>query len=164
MLYDLPVLEYLLRGEAPLPWMFDQGEIERIATAEPAMRRAALAHGPYAAVAGAGDVQALPECWLAHWRHLLPPTTRAQAQRLEGLVELVRAHRAGLASVPMREAVAARAASEMRRALEAKLVSYFRRTLLEPAAVFAHVLLVALEFERVRGALVGRRLYSAENG
>lgn len=164
VLPDLPALEHLLRGEAPFPWMFDEDDLRSLAAAEPEMRRALLERGVHASRATGARAQSLLERWLAEWRRRLPATGRHEARRLEQLVVLVRAHRAAFAPAPLSAPPSPRAAWEARRQLEAKAVRHFRRAFMEPAALFAHLLLVALEFERLRAALVSRRLFSAEDG
>lgn len=162
VLLDLPALEHLLRGEPPFPWMFDEDNLKALAIAEAKARRRLLEHGEYAPLARGPREQPLLECWLAEWRRRLPEMPRPEVRRLEQLVALVWAHRASFASAPVGEPASARMAWEARRQLEAKVVQHFRRAFMEPAAVFAHLLLLALEFERLRGALVSRRLFFAE--
>ncbi len=163
-LVDLPALEYLLRGEPALPWMMEEVPLKALALAEPEARRAALGQGDYGPLAQGADGGSLLEGWLRQWRQLLPAMPAPAARRLEELVALVRDHRAAFVPVPSGETASPRAAWDTRRRLEAQAMGHFRRAFLEPAAVFAHLLLLALEFERVRGALVTRRLFASEEG
>jgi hypothetical protein len=48
----------------------------------------------------------------------------------------------------------------LRRALQARLSLLMRRATLEPAAAFIHLALSALELERLRGELLGRKLFA----
>jgi hypothetical protein len=164
MLVDLPALEYLLRGEPALPWMMEEDSLKALALAEPGARRAVLERGNYGPLAQATDGQSLLDRWLQAWRRLLPRMPNRAARRLERLVALVRDHRAAFAPARPGEAVSPRAAWDARRRLEAAAARHFRRSFLEPVAVFAHLLLLALEFERVRGALVTRCLFASEGG
>ncbi|MEW5708407.1 MAG: hypothetical protein AB1830_05790 [Pseudomonadota bacterium] len=164
VLVDLPALEYLLRGEPALPWMMEEDSLKALALAEPEARRAVLGQGDYGPLAQGADRESLLERWLRAWRSLLPRMPNRAARRLEGLVVLVRDHRAAFAPAPSGESPSPRAAWDARRRLEAQAARHFRRAFLEPAAVFAHLLLLALEFERLRGALVTRRLFASEGG
>jgi hypothetical protein len=50
--------------------------------------------------------------------------------------------------------------TQLRRALQARLSLLMRRATLEPAAAFIHLALNALELERLRGELLGRKLFA----
>ena len=50
--------------------------------------------------------------------------------------------------------------TQLRRALQARLSLLLRRATLEPAAAFIHLALSALELERLRGELLGRKLFA----
>ena len=159
-LIDLPAVDHLLKGAAALPWMLEEEHLKPIAAAEPETRATILAHGALAPLArGAGDLAA---AWLLEWQRRLPRLARGARRRLDGLIDTVRAHRAAFAPPPVEEPALARAAWELRRQLERRAVRHFRAGFLEATAVFAYLLLQALEFERVRGELVSRLLFARE--
>ncbi|MEO5363643.1 MAG: hypothetical protein H7838_08475 [Magnetococcus sp. DMHC-8] len=53
------------------------------------------------------------------------------------------------------------AARQARQRLQQQLRELFRRQIGQPAALFIHLALLALDFERLRGGLVLRALYHA---
>jgi hypothetical protein len=114
-----------------------------------------VVYAPLARRAGA-----LPERWLDEWQRRLGSPSGAGRQRLLRLVRTVRVHLAALATLPGAEPMPARAAWALRRALEQRFVHHFRSGFLEPTAVFAFLMLEALEFERVRGELVSRAVFN----
>ncbi len=158
---DLPAMEHLLAGGEPLPWMHQEASLTGGAARA---TRAGLARqareGGFARTRVGADLSRR-EYWIAAWRTRLPRTAPAPARRIERLVELLREHldsRAGPAEARVDRH------GRRDRDFESRVVGHFRRALMEPAAVFAYLLLVALEFERLRGALVGRLLFAARAG
>jgi hypothetical protein len=170
-LVDLPALDYLLGATATpspadaqrhraLPWMLDAVELKAIAAADVEARAAALAATAYAPLArGPGSLR---DRWFAEWLRRLPRLAARPARRLARLRELLRAHLAAFVPPPGAEPMPARAAWMLRRELEHKVARVFRAAFLEPTVVFAFLVLEALEFERVRGALAARLLFSGE--
>lgn len=176
ILIDLPVVDYLLRGEPLIGWMLDDEYLKPIAAADAPVRGAVLGQTVYAplartksAVAGfsrrglrvdfAGDAP-LRERWLTEWQRCLNVAETGQHKQIERLVRSVFAHldsllaRAGEAPMP------ARAAWALRQELERRFQRYFRAGFLESSAIFAYLILEALEFERLRGELVSRRIFA----
>lgn len=151
ILPDLPAAAYLLRGEAAHDWMREDPNLRALANAEPGLRRRVLAQGPWAAL-GAARADSPVACWLEEWRRRWPGV-RGQHAALEQLVKLVRAHRLAFGQG---EAAGAWAA---RRAFTSSLEALLRRAFLSPVAVFAWLLLVALELERLRAELLTRALF-----
>lgn len=156
-LIELPALDYLLHGGAALSWMRDEPRLQSIAAVEPGQRAAVLAQGELAAIARGDQGNTLIERWLVEWRLRLPALARGEMVHLERLARLV---------LTALDEAAARAleltvhdSSVIRRRLENALTFEFRRRFLEPAAIFAHLLLVILEFAEVRGALVSRVIF-----
>jgi hypothetical protein len=159
-LIDLPALHHLLKGGAALPWMLEDEHLKPIAAADPAARATVLTHGDFAPLArGTGDLTAR---WLTEWQRRLPTLARPAQRGLARLLATVRAHGGAFAPRPAHEPLPARSAWELRRQLERRVVQHFRTGFLAPAAVFAYLLLQALEFERVRGELVSRGLFARE--
>ena len=88
--------------------------------------------------------------WLAHWRTLWPPCAAEERDALEELVRTVEAHLERFSRATAEEA------EPLRLALRARVETLFRRHAPGPAAAFDHLLLLALECERLRAALLGR--------
>jgi hypothetical protein len=105
----------------------------------------------------------LVEDWIAAWRAAWPPRPLRARRSLERLLAAVRQHRRGLEALGGASELPGREAWERRRALDAQMQREFRVSLLTPAAVFAHLMLEALDVERLRAELVRRRLFAAEH-
>lgn len=97
--------------------------------------------------------------WLAEWRRLWPDCGAEERDAIEELVHAVEAHLQRFARASPDDAPG------LRLALRARVETLFRRHALGPAAAFDHLLLLALECERLRAELVaraGRRTEAAE--
>lgn len=154
----------------PLRWMRTDAVFAHYADGNTATRRAALTTGPLAALgqallsvdrsdgtpADAADARPvvrppatdlLPRtlaAWLAHWRTLWPVTPASEHADLDGLIALARAHRQRFAALPVADTGAAREAFAER--VSARL----RADPSRPVALFAYLLLIALDLERLR--------------
>ncbi len=80
----------------------------------------------------------------------MPPTSA-----LNALAHAVQAHAARLAHAGAQETSATH-----RRELEKTATRLFRRHGASPTAVFSHLVLTALDLERLRGGIVRRRLFA----
>jgi hypothetical protein len=148
---DLPTLDALLRGEVPR-WVQQDAmlaafiELERGATSNKSPLNALLP-GPKHEPTLAGR-------WYAHWRALWPQGAR-ERRALTVLAETMKAHVARLdLAGPQDTSVA------YRRALAQGVTRMFRRHGGSPVAVFCHLVLVALDLERLRGGLARRALFA----
>jgi hypothetical protein len=105
---------------------------------------------------GPGDhtAQAREE-WLARWRALWPSCGVDDEHAMRTLVETVESHLARFSRAPVDEAW------PLRHALQARVELLFRRFALTPAAAFAHLLLVALDLERLRAEIAVRAAFPA---
>lgn len=158
----------------PLRWMRTDPVFARYVDGNTAMRRASLTTGPLAPLgtalathaahtepiepaehdsvtarpaARAPGTDVLPSAlaaWLAHWRALWPSTTAGERDDLERLVALTRAHRQRFATVAVGDTGAAR------EAFAERVTAHLRADPSRPAALFAYLLLVALDLERLR--------------
>jgi hypothetical protein len=88
--------------------------------------------------------------WLAGWRDLWPDCAAEEREALEELVRVVEAHLERFARSPPDDA------EPLRLALRLRVEALFRRHALGPAAAFEHLLLAALEAERLRAELMER--------
>lgn len=152
---DLPVLDGLLRGAAP-DWLrhdpifapfVDRG-LQGLATV--------FEDSSFAPLSPATD-RTLGEQWLVHWRALWPRGCANDRQWLDTLADAVADHTQYLA-----RAGAGDSSSHKRHDLARLAVRLFRRRSGTPVALFSHLVLVALDIERLRGGLVRRRLFDAE--
>lgn len=153
-LADLPVLQHLARGGEPLPWMLDDPDVRTLCSAPPGQRAATVAAGRFAPLAAAwSEPASLAQAWHAAWERRLPQRTRDAEDGLNQVASALLAHGRAFATAPPGTGAL------LRRALQARLSLLLRRTTLEPAAVFIHVALCALDFERLRGELLRRALF-----
>jgi hypothetical protein len=167
-LIDLPAVQHLL-SDAPLPrWLTADPHLSAYAAGNRAMRRAHLAQGPLAPLVEAMSLAAQPgptraaarrpgerlhpllQAWQAQWQRKWPACSDEQRTALLQLLHTVRAHLAAFANLPVETTAAARE----------RLAERARRQLHDaagqPAALFAYLLLVALDVERLRGEFVLR--------
>lgn len=153
-LVDLPVLERLLGREPPPPWVRDDVELARFALEERDARREAMqAAGLGPIVEAALQGRTAREGWLERWRELLPRRLGGGVAELREMAERVAAHVDRMAGSRELDGWEARAG------LERDLARAFRWRAMRPVAVWAHLGLTALELERLRGALLRRRLF-----
>jgi len=155
-LVDLPALDHLLQGEAPEPWMRDDPLLGIVAAADPAHRVAVLADGPLAPLVRGEPEQDLVDRWRVEWRRRLPTLRRDVRVHLDRLVQRAQALRA---ADPRRPAVDSMAHVHD---FASGIIFEFRRSFLQPVAIFSHLLLDAVEFVRLRGALLSRALFERE--
>jgi hypothetical protein len=155
VLCNLPAVDHLLRGEPARPWMREDRWLQPLALDAPVTARVqGLAETPYAPLGGAHPANGdLAGAWVDHWRSLWPAASPSERRSLETLVSLVAEHYRVLASG---EAIGSARARE---ALESRLRRAVRHHTHEPAAAYLHLALVALNLERLRGALIRRQLF-----
>jgi hypothetical protein len=151
---DLPALQYLLTGDAAPGWLRNDPELRLFAADTPELRVQALQSSDYAPLLR--DWQGgepLYASWLEHWRRLWPEASRLVIG-LETLARLLRRHLgalslySGSSSAPLQETLL----RELNRA--------FRRYSFQPAAAFAHLGLVALDVQKLRGQLLQRAVFN----
>ena len=102
MLPDLPVLQHLARGGEPGAWMHDDPDYRALCAAPPGERRAALAAGPFGALAGAWSApESLARAWHAEWQRRLPRAAgRRATTRLQQLAAALLEHGTAFAAAP----------------------------------------------------------------
>jgi hypothetical protein len=159
VLVDLPAIQHLL-GDAPLPrWLRDDPHLAPYAAGDRIARRAplraTLSRHDGAARAGRrgrrGDpLHPLLHAWQVQWQQRWPSCSDEQGSALQLLVRTARSHLAAFASLPTGDTAASRErlAERLRRQLHDAAA--------QPAALFAYLLLVALDLERLRGEFVLR--------
>jgi hypothetical protein len=132
-----------------IPQLEHAGPVPEWLLADPILgRRTALAAFEPAI---AGRVP-LAQLWLARWRELRPPLDATTAQLLAAVGKAVREHAQRIAQDGA-DAVA------LREQLRVRLKRLFRAAAGTPVATLCHLVLMALDFERLRGGLVNRSLF-----
>ncbi|HZD90587.1 MAG TPA: hypothetical protein VE224_10835 [Pseudolabrys sp.] len=151
---DLPAIDALLADATPR-WAAQDSWLAPFSEPDMTRRHAALQASPFAPLLPRdGDSTPLGARWAQHWRALWPQMSAADARALNALARAVRDHIVRLAHAGPQERSAPH-----RRDLERVVTRLFRRHAASPTAVFAHLLLTALDLERLRGGLVRRRLF-----
>jgi lambda repressor-like predicted transcriptional regulator len=147
---DLPAIDALLRGERP-EWASQDTALVAFLQSE----RSALEKSPLAPLLPApGREASLARRWFAHWRALWPRGDGRQA--LDSLADTIKVHFESLSRAGLQET-----SRGYRRALAHNVTRLFRRHGGSPTAMFCHLVLVALDLERLRGGLAHRRLFPA---
>jgi hypothetical protein len=150
---DLPALQYLLTGGSIPAWMRDDPELNVFATENPGTRLEAMQNSDLAWLAEGWQMdQPLVDNWLDYWRSRWPREPKLTGG-LEHLARLLQEQ------VHLQHNNTA-AATDPRAVLGGRLTAVFRRYSFQPAAACAHIGLVALELEKLRGDLVRRLLYT----
>ena len=147
---DLAVCAHLARGGTPCAWMADDALYCDLCERDSAGTRAAPPRGALAPLAPAwAESDRIGRIWQAEWQRRLPQGA-LEATLLSELVDAIAAHLVLFRDPALREGEA------LRRALAARLTVLFRRAMLDPAAAFVYLALIAQDGERLRGELVRR--------
>jgi hypothetical protein len=176
-LVDLPALLHLLGDEPPPAWIGADPELAGYAAAPAAARIDALRAGPHAPIVVAlqrareapqpaaasslrRTVQATAarthdalQAWLGEWQRRWPAVGwpgADEAGALRALTRELRAHLDRFARASPEDAHPAR------ESLQQRMQALLRRRPAEPVALFAYLVLVALDVERLRGEFVLR--------
>jgi len=156
-LADLAAVQHWARGDVPqAAWLADDDilrDLDATADAAPPTRSSALDTAWRALVRDARrEPAAVASRWLDAWLALLPKG--AGGRTIERtLVPLLHRHAQAFAAPQSIDGWG------QRRALQARLVALWRRHPVEPVAVFAHLALQAIEFERLRAEVIGRAAF-----
>jgi hypothetical protein len=154
LLPDLALLQHLARGGTPAAWMQDDDRWRALCAAPPPARQAVLAAGPAADLADAWTApHEMGAAWQRAWQRRLPQPFGDARGMLDRLVQLLVDHRQAFAEAAPSQGW------QQRGALQARLTLLLRRAALEPAAVFAHLALCALDLERLRAELLRPLLF-----
>lgn len=144
---DLPAIAVALADATP-DWVWQDTVFADLAEADAG---AASVLAPLAK----SDSRSLTARWLSHWRTLWPRGSDADRRGLKQLITVVTAHFGQLSGAHAQEA-----SGPYRRDLDRVVRRLFRRDGAAPAAVFCHLIFVALDLERLRGGLLRRRLFA----
>jgi hypothetical protein len=164
-LIDLPALQHLL-AEAPLPkWLRADPQLASYVAPNRSMRRALLAQGWLAPLIAAAETAAPPrrtasarrealhpllQAWQAQWQQRWPDCSEEEHAALQRLLRTVRSHLLAFAALSVETAAQARAA------LAERTLRQLHAAAAQPVALFAYLLLVAVDVERLRGEFVLR--------
>lgn len=150
---DLPALQYLMNGEVSPAWMLEDPGLRVFASETITLRLEAMRNSDVNPLLTAWQRgSALPEAWLEQWQRLWPAQP-ANGSGLTYLARLLRQHLQVLHSAPT-------GATEYQRDhVEHRLTLAFRRYSLRPAAACAHLGLIAIDLEKLRGELAFRLLF-----
>jgi hypothetical protein len=152
---DIPALEYLLSGGTALQWMLNDPKLKSLTNINYNLRIDAFNSSDCRPLMQSWQAgQSLLPAWISHWQHLWPAASHQQRTALRKLATIFLHHLQSLNEVENNSATAAR------KILADKLIWEFRRNLQQAAAAFAHLALVALDLERLRGNLVSRALFN----
>ncbi len=151
---DLPVLQFLLQAEAAPAWLQDDPDLHKFVDTDNASVVDTLRGSDHAYLAEAW-LQGTPlyDAWFEQWQRLWPTASHFR----DGLVDigkLIRKH------IHAEQTVKIPTTGHTRDSLAAGLNSAFRRYSFKPAAACAHLGLVALDLERLRGELAYRALFT----
>lgn len=153
-LVDLPALAYLMRAEPAHAWIVQDPALKDFSTNDMTGRRSALSRADTGALISAWETgQPLHRVWLREWRRRWPQIPSAEARQLSELAALLQHHIEAFAATPLQDAW------QQRRMLWDRLRQIFRRDFLTPAAAFAYLAIVALDFERLRAELTSSLLF-----
>jgi hypothetical protein len=150
---DLASIQHLLSQEAIPAWMMADSALEPFTAGTLAERRRAMHDSDCACLVQHWN-PSVPLCqtWLQCWQKLWPQLPRLAA----GLRQLGALH-ATLAGIEL--AGVTDLSGQQRADLQGAYERVFRRYPFQPAAVFAHLALVALDVQQLRGAILRRLLF-----
>ncbi|MEJ2646096.1 MAG: hypothetical protein P8180_14460 [Gammaproteobacteria bacterium] len=150
----LPLLRELLTAERLPAWIQADPRLKDFVQEGREARLGALARTRWSPLTAAwSQGQPLRSGWLAHWRTLWPAGAGAHGDALEQLQHRVQEHIEWMAGSSADNGATAR------EALARVLLRFFRRCHQQPAATFAHLGLIALDLERLRGEVAERVLF-----
>ncbi len=149
---DLPALQFLLETESAPAWMHDEADLSQF-TSDNKSALPETRLGPEYVYLGKAWQEGIPlyEAWFEQWQRLWPAKTGLR----NGLIHIGRLVRQYL----LNEQATALPANDRLNTLAVELNAAFRRYSFKPAAACAHLGLVALDLERLRGELVQRALF-----
>ncbi len=154
----LDAVAWLMRGQPPPAWMEKDAVLNDLAIHAIDVRRHAIAESPFGILADGNGSENLQASWFERWTRLRPATSGSARAGMQALVAAVTQYRA---------AIDRRGASRAERAdargqLGARAMSLMHRHIQEPVVVFSHLVLVALDLQRLRDGLLRRTVFGDE--
>lgn len=153
----LPFFTHLVRDQ-PIPaWMRDDMTLAHLTSEDPDRRREALQASVMGGIGdaireGVAPTVAWLDGWSETWPEVRPDVERSLLQLRSALEKNAEAIRLDPSIHPV--------GPKLRAPLTARLNSLFRKYSGQVAAVFAHIALMSLDLERMRGGLVIRALFT----
>ncbi len=158
VLPDLPLLQHLLSGEASPDWLRHDPEFGPALREDGTIRWEVLQAIGYAPLLTAWQHGTpLAQAWVEHWRSLWPDRPAPVHAALDALAAMLADYMQVLADGDVAQGTAA---LDM---LALRLHRLFRRNTHQPAAGFSHLALVALDVQRLRGAVLRRKLFPVQS-
>ena len=156
VLVYLPAIQHLLLGNTSRSWMVEIPELKSMTMSNLNMRLDAFSQSPYARLLDAWqENQPLASAWLACWQLLWPEKKSPAQAPLQQLINVVQEH------LEIFRQLSPATTWRQRQRLAARLTMMFRKYTYEPVNIFIHLLLVALDMERLRSAILQRSLFPA---
>lgn len=153
---DLPFFVHLARSEPAPRWMLEDPALAPLAQTDIERRAEALAATVLAGIAEPIREGAIPvDVWLRAWAERWPTEDPAGGVALERVRRAFHTHIATILAEPLDHPPG----PALRRSIAERLTMAFRRESGRITAVFAHLGLMALDVERLRGGLVLRALF-----
>jgi hypothetical protein len=153
----LPLLAELARPEPAPAWLTAEPVIGPAAGRSLPERNAVLKRTPLEAFApGVAGSVPIPELWLARWKALQPPADPMTLQYLSASSRAVMKHRRQLQSENAD-------GTALRAQLAGQLMRLLRAAGGTVVVTLCYLALMALDYERLRGGLVNRALFTASN-
>ena len=154
----LPSLLYLLSGNTAPGWMTQDTYLKDFISSEMDLRMLAMQESDSAPLIAAWQEKIpLLQGWIQHWRSLWPGHRASTSAPLKQLIALLQGHLEAFGSKQHRS-------WQERELLERQLIILFRRYSQQPAGVFIHLALLALDIERLRGNIMQRALFPELRG
>jgi len=159
----LPYLEAiagLMRDEPVLAWMRDDGVLRAIAIDDRSARLRAIDDSPFGVLADSGAPGTVHTRWFARWAALAPDTSADEEAGLQALTATVRDY----LDTARGQSASPGAPRNARARVTGRAIRLVHSRVEEPVVVFCHLLLVALELQRLRGSLLRRALFDGQPG
>lgn len=155
----LPALQYLLSGNTAPAWMLQDSYLKPFTSTGVQQRLLAMQQSDSAPIVSAWQ-EGLPllKGWLQHWHTLWPDEHSTTTRPLIKISALLLRHLETFRHIHPGQGW------QERENLASKLSNLFRRYSQQPAAVFLHLALVALDIERLRGNIMQRALFPELRG
>lgn len=147
----MPAIAHLINDGQVLPWMADDPLLSELAVQDPDARRQAILDSAFGGLAQAGSDVEPPSWWLQQWQAKWP----AEDAGLRDLVGLLERYLAAMQVHAFRS----QPARNIRDEFDSRVARLLRRQRRQPAAVFCHLLLAAVDLWRLRSGLIRRALF-----
>jgi len=151
----LPAIQHLITGNTAYSWMLEDSKIKLATTSDKDQRLGYFLQSEFSPLFQYW-IPGIPlvDAWLAHWLYLWPEKKPRQQYSLMAFLKLINHHRDSFSQLDVERTWRAR------QSLALKASVMFRRYANYPVDVFVHLLLIALDLERIRAAVMQRSLFA----